>query len=161
MSKMNEQEYLKQRLDDQIDWYDKKSMFNQKWFKRLRNIELLLSALIPFLVGYIPQYNFLALCVGVIGVIITFITGALSLYKFQENWIEYRTVCETLKHEKFMYLTSSGIYATTENPFLLLVERVESIISHENSNWTQLQRGSNKQPPLLSHTNSSASSIGS
>ena len=29
-----EAEYFEQRLDDQINWYDKKSAFNQAWYKR-------------------------------------------------------------------------------------------------------------------------------
>ena len=29
---MNEEEYLKNRLDDQIDWYDRKSTNNQTYF---------------------------------------------------------------------------------------------------------------------------------
>jgi hypothetical protein len=30
---MKEEQYLTDRLQDQIDWYDQKSQFNQKWFK--------------------------------------------------------------------------------------------------------------------------------
>ncbi len=36
---MSPDEYLAQRLDDQIHWYDRKSQQNQKYFKRLRMIE--------------------------------------------------------------------------------------------------------------------------
>jgi hypothetical protein len=33
---MTEEEYIEERLNDQIIWYSKKSQTNQKWFKRLR-----------------------------------------------------------------------------------------------------------------------------
>jgi len=45
---MGEQEYFEQRLDDQINWYDKKSVFNQQRYKQLRTAEIVLSLLIPF-----------------------------------------------------------------------------------------------------------------
>ena len=38
---MNQEEYIKDRVDIQIDWYDKKSVFNQKWFKRLQVIAII------------------------------------------------------------------------------------------------------------------------
>lgn len=135
---MNEQEYLEQRLDDQINWYDKKSMFNQKRYKCLRATELFLSILIPFIAAYIPQYYFLAFVAGAIGVAVAFIAGILSLEKYHENWIEYRSVCETLKREKYMYLTGTGPYAI-ENPFNILVERAESIMSCEHESWLHLE----------------------
>jgi hypothetical protein len=33
-----------QRLDDQIDWYDKKSQHAQTWFKNLKLIQLISAA---------------------------------------------------------------------------------------------------------------------
>jgi len=37
---MKEEEYIQNRLDDQINWYSNKRQFNQKWFKRLRIVEI-------------------------------------------------------------------------------------------------------------------------
>jgi hypothetical protein len=51
-----------------------------------------------------------------------------------EKWIEYRTTTETLKHEKYLYFTNSLPYAN-DDTFVLLVERVERLISKENSRW--------------------------
>ena len=108
---MDSEEYLKQRLQDQIDWYDKKSQHNQRWHKKLKAVEILMAASIPFLVGYItetaPGMKFI---VGFLSVIVAAIAGLVGLYKFQENWIEYRTTAESLKHEKYLYLTKTGPY---------------------------------------------------
>jgi hypothetical protein len=46
---MGQDMYIKERLEDQIAWYDKKSQRNQKWFERLRAIALIAGASIPFL----------------------------------------------------------------------------------------------------------------
>ena len=132
---MEQDTYIEERLDDQIAWYDKKSQSNQKWHKRLRVIELIAGACSPFLAAYITETSLaLKVAVGFLGLVVTFITGVVTLYKFQENWVEYRTTCEALKHEKFLYLTQSDPY-DTEAPFNLLVQRVENLLSSENSRW--------------------------
>lgn len=138
---MKEQDYLDLRLEDQINWYDKKSKFNQKMYKRLVLIEIILSVSIPFFASYINDENpVVKVTIGIIGVSIALIAGVMNLYKFHENWISYRTTSETLKHEKYLYLTKSGIYKENESqntPYSSLVQRVESIISKENTNWQQ------------------------
>jgi len=45
-------EYIEQRLNDQISWYDRKSGTSQLWFKRLRFAEIVAAATIPFLSGF-------------------------------------------------------------------------------------------------------------
>jgi len=93
---------------------------------------------IPFLVSEITNdTNFLKVVVGVIAVCVAVISGLVTLYKFQENWIEYRTVAETLKHEKFLYLTKSAPY-DEEDAFHALVERIEGLISRENTTWARV-----------------------
>ena len=137
---MTDQEYLEQRLDNRINWYDKKSEQNQKYYRFFRNSELIFSASISLiLVAYTPEYRFFKFIIGLLSVAITIIAGILSLYKYHENWIEYRSIRDSLYHEKYMFLTRAGIY-DSENPFQTLVERVESILSHENFNWAQLNR---------------------
>ena len=76
---------------------------------------------------------------GLLGLAIAVITAVVSLCQFQENWVEYRTTCESLKHEKFLFLTRTGPY-NGDAPFPLLVQRVESMISKENTTWSEYIR---------------------
>lgn len=131
---MTEDDYLKNRLEDQLSWYSKESAANQKWFKRLRLLEILAAALIPFLSGMGDKICYSAWIIGSLGVFIAVAAAVSALFKFHENWIEYRTTAEQLKHEKFIYLTSTKPYDNSDR-FTLLVERVESLISKENSTW--------------------------
>lgn len=133
---MKEEDYLKDRLEDQLAWYSKKSQHNQKWFKRLRLAEIVSAALIPFLSGMGDKVPCNAWIIGGLGVLIAVAAATSSLSKFHENWIQYRTTVEQLKHEKFHYLTNIKPY-DSENKFPLLVERVEGLISKENSYWAQ------------------------
>jgi hypothetical protein len=137
---MNQDEYIKERLDNQIEWYDGKSVKSQKWFKRLQVIVIIAAAMIPFLSGYMTESTpYLKFVIGALGIVIAAITAILGLYQFQENWLEYRTTCETLRHEKYLFLTGAAPY-NAEQPFLLLVERVESLISKENTNWASYMK---------------------
>jgi hypothetical protein len=133
---INQEDYLKNRLDDQISWYSKKSASNQRMYKRLQMITIITAASIPFLSGYSDFHEIVKIVIGLIGVIIASITAILSLNKYQENWMEYRTAAESLKHQKYLYLTGSDPYHG-ENAFNVLVQQVEMLISKENSNWSQ------------------------
>lgn len=142
---MNEEQFLKERVDDQINWYDKKSQFNQRWYKWLRVGEIVAAAAIPFLAGYMSDKNpAIQVVVGFLGCIIATIAGIVALYQFQENWVEYRTTCESLRHEKYLFLTQTEPY-NVDNPFALFVQRVESLVSTENTKWTQLIRSPRKE----------------
>lgn len=129
---MNEQEYLSERLEDQIEWYGTKSKHNQIWFKILSLFEMMSAALVAFLSG-VGNNTWI---VGSLGILIAVSAATSSLFKFHENWIQYRTTSEQLKHEKFLYLTNIKPY-DSENKFPVLVERIEGLISKENSYWAQ------------------------
>lgn len=139
---VDSKEYVDQRLDDQIEWYDRKSRSNQGWYKRLRMTQVLAAAVIPFLTGYLESDTAsIKLVVGGCGVVIAAVTATLDLYRFQEHWIQYRSTCESLKKEKFLFLTHSEPYNNEcANRLELLVQRSETLISKENSHWTQYAR---------------------
>jgi hypothetical protein len=125
---MTEQEYFDNRVEEQISWYDNKSSSNKKWFMRLKIIETILALLIPLLTGYITTEKVeLKVIVGLIGVMVAAITNIITLLKFQENWIKYRTTAENLKHEKFLYITKAGPYKS-ESLFPNFVEKFEGYI---------------------------------
>lgn len=141
---MTEQEYLDQRVTDQINWYDKKSAWHKRWFMTLKIIETVLALLIPLLVAYITSENRnLKIVVGLIGIIVAATTNIITLYKLQENWIQYRTVAESLNHEKFLFITKAGIYKEN-NSFPVFVERFEGYLSRENTQWAAYTQQKNE-----------------
>jgi len=128
--------YIKDRLDDQIKWYSSKSKSNQKYYKRLKIIEIVIASFIPFFAGVGNQLKFYSITIGILGLIVAISAGVIVLYKFHENWIKYRTTCEMLKHEKYLFLTKCAPY-NLEDAFCLLVSRVENLISKENTQWSE------------------------
>jgi len=136
LQKMSEEEYVSERLEGQIKWYDMKSRFNKRWFVGLKSVELVIATSIPFVVGFISrEMMWLKFVAGFLGLLVAVVSGIQSVFKFHENWIQYRTTAETLKHEKFLYLTKVRPY-DGKDAFNRLVERVESLISKEHSRWS-------------------------
>ena len=68
---------IMERLEDQIAWYDRKSLANQRTYKRLKVVEITFAAAIPLLSALtIPHLGYVA---GMLGVIITVLEGLLHL----------------------------------------------------------------------------------
>jgi hypothetical protein len=128
------------RLEDQIDWYDRKSRSAQHLFKRIKIIEILCAAMIPFLAAV--SFNHDKLVTAGLGVLITILEGVLHLNQYQQLWNTYRSTCESLKHEKYTYLGHAGPYTGAADPHAMLAERVESLVSQEHAQWTSFQQQS-------------------
>jgi Protein of unknown function (DUF4231) len=127
-----------QRLEEQIAWYDGKSLTNQRAFKRVKVIEIMAAAVIPFLATF--NFPHVAWATGGLGVLITVLEGMLHLNQYQQNWIAYRSTCESLKHEKYVYLGKASPYASAPDPHALLAERIESLVSQEHAKWASVQQ---------------------
>jgi hypothetical protein len=130
------------RLEDQIDWYDRRSRTAQRAFKRIKVVEIFSAAIIPFLSGITLPYD--KLIIAGLGVLITILEGFLHLNNYQQLWGTYRSTCEALKHEKYVYLVKAGPYASVADPHALLAERVESLVSQEHAQWSSFQQQGGK-----------------
>ncbi|MBU1343801.1 MAG: DUF4231 domain-containing protein [Proteobacteria bacterium] len=131
---MDPDQYIKERVDDQIEFYDSRSQSNQRSYKRLSGVQIVCGALIPLISGFSQDIYSSRWIIAFLGVAITCATGFLSINKHQERWINYRTTCETLKHLKHLFLTGATPY-NGETPFDKFVNDIESMISKENSDW--------------------------
>lgn len=132
---MTPDEYLEDRVEGQIAWYDQKSRLNKQGFVVLQIITLVAAASIP-VISIFSGDMWPRVVVAVLGSATAVTTGIVSLYQFREHWIEYRTTAESLKHEKYMFHTKTGPYSG-DDAFSVLVERVEALVSQENTMWQQ------------------------
>lgn len=128
-------------LQDQIEWYDLKSGINQKAFKYLKIFTIAAAALVPVLAKVQPWVT------AALGVFIVITEGLQQVNQYHSNWIAYRSTCEALKHEKFLYLGHAGMYAAADNPHALLAERIESLVSQEHAKWASTQEQGQKNSP--------------
>lgn len=134
---MSEQEYLKTRIDDQIKWYSDKATRNKKLHHWTKALVILFSSFIPFIAGVELEATAKNSILGLLGTFIAILSGLSGLLKFQEKWSAYRTTSETLKHEKILFQTLTGEYDNKQDPFKLLVTRIENLIGKEHSTWSE------------------------
>jgi hypothetical protein len=132
---MTAQTYIKNRVDDQLAWYDKKSTTNKLWHYRWQVIALISTAIIPIL-SLLSGEMEVRVAVACLGALAAIAAGFMSMYQFRDQWADYRTTAELLKYEKFHFLTGSAPYEK-ENSFGLFVTRIEAIILKENSQWKE------------------------
>ena len=124
-----------ERLETEIDWYDRKSTSSQRWYKRLKLLELAAAAVLPVFAGLqSPVW-----VTGGLAALIVVLEGAQHLYQFQELWITYRSTTEALRHERYLYLAQAGPYLG-EDRHRQLAERIEGLISQEHAKWTSSRR---------------------
>ena len=136
---MDIENYISERVNNQINWYDTKSKKAQKCYKTFQIIEIVLAAFIPLLAGYSSKHTLIPIIMGLFGSAIAIIESITKLYKFHENWIQYRATCELLRYQKYLYLTNSYPYndkdETKDNIF---IKNIENIISAENNQWKNI-----------------------
>lgn len=126
-----------ERLEDQIGWYDNKSQTAQRRFKTLKLVQITAAAVIPLLAVFeVPEPDKAA---AVLGLIVLVLEGAQQLNQYQQNWLVYRSTCEALKHEKYLYLARAGPYAGADDMVTLLADRIEGLISQEHAKWVSVQ----------------------
>jgi Protein of unknown function (DUF4231) len=128
------------RLQANIEWYDKKAKANQHAYKASKITIIVLAILIPVLAeyGYLPGlHDSRALLVGFASGAILLLEGLQALNKWQENWILYRATCEGLRNEQHLFAEKAGPYAGVKPDAAqrLLAERTSSLVMAEHSKW--------------------------
>lgn len=141
---MNQDQYITNRVDDQICYYDNQSKISQTKFKRLTGVQIISGALIPIVSGFSKSIEYSEWITALLGLAVTCTTAFLALNKHQERWINFRTTCETLKHLKHLFITGASPYKGDAN-FDKFVNDIESVISKENSDWGAYIRKQNTE----------------
>jgi len=125
-------EYLEKRYYDQLNYYDKSSVLNQKKYKYFQWVLIVLSALTPVLAA-IEWQTFL---VVIVSSIVAILTTGMKTFQFQELWVNYRATCEQLKPEIHYYNFNVGPYAVTGiDKESLFISRIETILDKEHQGW--------------------------
>jgi hypothetical protein len=129
-----------ERVDQQIEWYDRRSRHAQRLFKTLKAVQIVAAASIPVLTSVgAPVW-----IAGANGALIVILEGIQQMDQYQQLWVSYRATAEALKHEKYLSLAGSRPYEGLDEQHrrALFAERVESLISQEDSKWKGMQQQS-------------------
>lgn len=133
-----QRDYIEQRVKPERDWFDRKARKNRVNYYLWQTLTIITAALVPVF-SSVDEPN---------GVLIAFLGGAsaifagfLSLFKFQENWVKYRSTCEDLKSHLAQFSVFEGAYHNKHTAFALLVENCERILGAERGQWMQRVHG--------------------
>ncbi len=132
-------DYIRDRLDDQTNWYEEKANAAKRNFHRLNVVIMVASASIPLL-GVFGDHTPRELD-SILGGIAALSSGLLSLYSWQHLWTKYRGAAETLTQEKMLFLSRAGPYVG--GSIDLLVERCEAVMANERENWARAMQNAN------------------
>ncbi|HPN32608.1 MAG TPA: DUF4231 domain-containing protein [bacterium] len=141
MNKQDYEKYYNERYLKEVNWYDKKSINNKRGYYISQYLIIILASLTPIFA--LTDLKWLTV---ISSSIIAIMTGLVKFLKLQEHWINYRTICETLRKEPYLLEAEIGDYNKNENKYKKFVERVEYFISKENTLWltTIEKKDSNK-----------------
>lgn len=138
--------YLSSRVEDQINWYGKRSGQLKRRYRRLKALTIITGGLIPLCIVFSEKFGdgfkYLA---GVFGALISIFEGISGMLKDKETFLAYRAANESLTREKMQYQSKSGKYAGATNPFILFVESCEGIMAGENAQWVNTQAKEKEQ----------------
>lgn len=132
--------YLSSRVDDQINWYNKRSGQFKRRYRWFKGLTIVAGGLIPLCIAFSDKFGdafkYLA---GVFGALISIMEGISGMLKDKETFLAYRAANQALIREKMQYQSKSGKYAAGSNAFSLFVESCESIMAGENTQWVSVQ----------------------
>lgn len=130
------QKYLKERYEDQLEWYESKVKKNKQIYMSLQFVLIVFSIVVPIfiVINYILTTSTVLQWITIMmSIVVAILVSSLKTFNFHENWVRYRTTAENLKKELIFFRAESGPYVSVQDNESLFVERVESYISRRHS----------------------------
>jgi hypothetical protein len=125
------QKYISEDFNKALGFYDRRACSSKRLY-RISSIYLIVaSAILTPLVSFAPDTLIWRIILASITATVGIITGILSHFKSQENWLSYRSSWDALERERRWYETGTGPYKNVVEKEILFVERVENIRSKE------------------------------
>lgn len=136
-----QQSYINDRIQPKVDEYNTKAIRNRKLFYFWQAIAIVSAALVPVFTGFIKDGDSeLKWLVAILGGTSAVVAGLLSLFKFQENWIRYRSTHQDLDSHLSQFKIGVGIYGDRKYAFAQLAENCESILKAEIGQWAESRK---------------------
>lgn len=155
---MTDEEYLINRVEDQMNYFNSASSRNKKKYQRYKTMEFAIGATIPVLITFssacylgenlfgtgISLSNLLDILAATGGIVLAYMSKKMELFEYFNLWKNYRANAEQLQHEMFLYQTNTRPY-DDDNALNTLVENVENFLNQENMKWQSGQPQKKKE----------------
>ncbi len=134
---MQIQNYINERVENQLNYFDFKSTLNKNYYQLFKIMQLAAAALLPFFSIFLVEYLWMKYIVAFLGTMVTILEGVLATGKYHEKWVTYRSTAELIRQEKFMYLMKAGNY-DQPNANAQFVTKIELLLGKETAGWQQM-----------------------
>ncbi|MEU3399135.1 DUF4231 domain-containing protein [Streptomyces filamentosus] len=130
---MTAQKYVESRLAQYQEWYDVKATRMKAMHLRMRTVSVVGGSLVPVFVNV--DAPFARVTATVLSVVVVAAVSLESVYRYREQWKNYRSTEQLLGHERVYFETRVGPYRelSRREAFTVLVARVEKAIANENA----------------------------
>ncbi len=134
-------DYLKDRAAQYAGWYDKKAVVAKRRFLSSRTAIALGAILTPFLATHSFEVTLLSynldiprIASGFVGIMIAALVALDGVYKYQDQWKNYRTTEQYIITHIFMFGHGVGEYEAVDchAGFKKFVQNIEVAIKSEN-----------------------------
>ena len=140
---MNIQNYMKERVESQVHYYESKSALNKKYYLFFKISQLIAATLLPFFSVFLSDYLWMKYMIAFLGSMVTILEGVMATGKYHEKWVMYRGTAETLRQETYLFLMKAGTY-NEKDAMQQFVTKVEFSLGKENMGWQQMIVKDNK-----------------
>ena len=140
---MNIQNYMKERVESQVHYYESKSALNKKYYLFFKISQLTAATLLPFFSVFLSDYLWMKYMIAFLGSMVTILEGVMATGKYHEKWVMYRGTAETLRQETYLFLMKAGTYSE-KDAMQQFVTKVEFSLGKENIGWQQMIVKDNK-----------------
>ncbi len=131
-------DYIKERLEKQMDYYHNKSVRLRREYYILSSIMIVFNAIIPVLSIGLDTSGFLKYIIATMSAAASILSSLQLLRKTKETWINYRDTYEKLKKEKVLFLSSADRYKDASMDAFII--NCESIMESERNSWKSLNQ---------------------
>lgn len=131
--RLTPEEYVDERLNPEISYYNKSATRSKQRYLQMRAITVVGGALVPVLVNInVPYLNILTTAISL--VVVLFVSLE-TVYRYREQWTNYRTAEQNLRNEYFIFTSQAGPYSGLDEAaaFAIFVNRIEQAIEAEST----------------------------
>ncbi len=140
--------YRDDRYSEQLSYYDRRALANQRGYRICGLYIIIVSVAITPLISLDEAiFGWGIILAKVLSPTVAIAAGVMAHFRFLENWLRFRFTWDSLKQE--LVFRDAGIrdYAATNNRNALFVDRVESLIAQEGVSWLNVHAQRDRAVP--------------
>jgi hypothetical protein len=140
------EDYIRTRVDFKTEAYRAKGMRYRWGYITMACTSAIAAATVPVLINLKDDVP--SIWPTVLSLLVTILVGLEGILHFREHWKNYDLMKSSLRQEACMFEAGAGAYRdkTSQEAFVLLVERVEEAISKERAQTIEMRTARTSEP---------------